>query len=92
MAAWLPQEAPRQHRCLAGHLEAWLHHDNRVRPHQVKMCCGKTPFGTMIEGQKSGRKSSRSEFGLTDAAINTANCKIKSELLQMKSLACVFKL
>ncbi len=33
-------------------LGEWLHHYNHQRTHQGKMCCGKTPFQTMIEGKQ----------------------------------------
>jgi len=37
---------------LQADLEEWLLHYNTDRTHQGKMCCGKTPFQTMIEGKK----------------------------------------
>lgn len=30
----------------------WLHHYNHERTHQGKMCCGRTPIETMIDGKK----------------------------------------
>ena len=33
-------------------LDEWLHHHNHQPTHQGKMCCGRTPFQTMIEGKK----------------------------------------
>ena len=33
-------------------LYEWLHHYNTQRTHQGKMCCGRTPFETMIEGKE----------------------------------------
>ena len=33
-------------------LDQWLHHYNTERTHQGKMCCGRTPFQTMIEGKE----------------------------------------
>lgn len=33
-------------------LDDWLHHYNHQRTHQGKMCCGRTPFQTMIEGKQ----------------------------------------
>ena len=33
-------------------LDIWLEHYNKERTHQGKMCCGRTPFETMIEGKK----------------------------------------
>ena len=33
-------------------LDQWLHHYNTERTHQGKMCCGRTPFETMIEGKE----------------------------------------
>ena len=32
--------------------DEWLHHDNHQPTHQGKMCCGRTPFQTMIEGKQ----------------------------------------
>lgn len=37
---------------LQADLDEWLHHYNHERTHQGKMCCGKTPFETMIEGKQ----------------------------------------
>jgi len=33
-------------------LDEWMHHYNTQRTHQGKMCCGRTPFETMIEGKQ----------------------------------------
>lgn len=33
-------------------LDEWLDHYNTQRTHQGKMCCGRTPFETMIEGKE----------------------------------------
>ena len=32
--------------------DEWLRHYNHQRTHQGKMCCGRTPFQTMIEGRE----------------------------------------
>ncbi len=37
---------------LQADLDDWLHHYNTMRTHQGKMCCGKTPHQTMIEGKE----------------------------------------
>ena len=37
---------------LQADLDEWLHHYNTQRTHQGKMCCGRTPFDTMIKGKK----------------------------------------
>ena len=37
---------------LQADLDQWLHHYNTERTHQGKMCCGRTPFQTMIEGKE----------------------------------------
>jgi transposase InsO family protein len=37
---------------LQADLDKWLHHYNTERTHQGKMCCGRTPFETMIEGKQ----------------------------------------
>ena len=37
---------------LQADLDDWLHHYNHQRTHQGKMCCGRTPFQTMIEGKQ----------------------------------------
>ncbi len=37
---------------LQADLDEWLHHYNTQRTHQGKMCCGRTPFETMIEGKQ----------------------------------------
>lgn len=36
---------------LQADLDEWLHHYNHERTHQGKMCCGRTPIETMIEGK-----------------------------------------
>ena len=38
-------------------LDEWLLRYNTERTHQGKMCCGRTPMETLIDG-KSGRRSS----------------------------------
>jgi len=37
---------------LQADLDEWLNHYNTERTHQGKMCCGRTPFETMIEGKQ----------------------------------------
>ncbi len=37
---------------LQADLDEWLDHYNTQRTHQGKMCCGRTPFETMIEGKE----------------------------------------
>jgi transposase InsO family protein len=37
---------------LQADLDAWLAHDNHERTHQGKMCCGRTPMQTLIDGRK----------------------------------------
>jgi transposase InsO family protein len=37
---------------LQADLDEWLNHYNTERTHQGKMCCGRTPFQTMIGGKK----------------------------------------
>jgi hypothetical protein len=32
-------------------LDAWVDHYNGERTHQGKMCCGRTPLQTLIEGK-----------------------------------------
>ena len=32
-------------------LDAWLHEYNTERTHQGKMCCGRTPMQTLIDGK-----------------------------------------
>ncbi|MBB6262531.1 transposase InsO family protein, partial [Paenochrobactrum gallinarii] len=36
---------------LQADLDEWLDHYNNTRTHQGKMCCGRKPFETMIEGK-----------------------------------------
>jgi transposase InsO family protein len=33
-------------------LDEWLHYYNRERTHQGKMCCGRTPWDTLIDGKQ----------------------------------------
>ncbi|CAK7019211.1 MAG: IS481 family transposase IS1419 [Desulfovibrio sp.] len=33
-------------------LDAWLEHYNTERTHQGKMCCGRTPMQTLLEGKQ----------------------------------------
>ena len=37
---------------LQADLDDWIDHYNNERTHQGKMCCGRTPFETMIEGKE----------------------------------------
>jgi len=37
---------------LQADLDQWMHHYNTQRTHQGKICCGRTPFETMIEGKQ----------------------------------------
>lgn len=37
-------------------LDAWLEYYNKERTHQGKMCCGRTPMQTLIDGQELWRK------------------------------------
>ena len=37
---------------LQADLDEWLHHDNHERTRQGKMCCGRTPIETMIDGKE----------------------------------------
>ncbi len=39
---------------LQSDLDQWLNHYNTERTHQGKMCCGRTPFDTMMDGKHSG--------------------------------------
>ncbi len=36
---------------LQADLDVWIDFYNQERTHQGKMCCGRTPFETMIEGK-----------------------------------------
>ena len=33
-------------------LDEWLHYYNNERTHQGKMCCGRTPMETLIDGKQ----------------------------------------
>jgi len=33
-------------------LDEWMHHYNNERAHQGKMCCGRTPMVTLIDGKQ----------------------------------------
>lgn len=37
---------------LQADLDQWINHYNHQRTHQGKMCCGRTPFDTMIAGKE----------------------------------------
>ena len=43
---------------LQADLDEWLRHYNTERTHQGKMCCGGTPFRTMIEGKQIWKEKS----------------------------------
>jgi hypothetical protein len=34
-------------------LDDWLYYYNHERTHQGKMCCGRTPIQTLIEGKEA---------------------------------------
>lgn len=46
---------------LQADLEDWLDHYNTGRTHQGKMCCGRTPFETMIDGKQIWKEKMLSE-------------------------------
>lgn len=50
---------------LQNDLDEWIDFYNNKRTHQGKMCCGGTPLETLIEGNKSGRKSLFNKLELT---------------------------
>ncbi|CDL79492.1 Integrase catalytic region (fragment) [Xenorhabdus cabanillasii JM26] len=33
-------------------LDEWLYYYNNVRTHQGKMCCGRTPIETLLDGKR----------------------------------------
>jgi hypothetical protein len=37
---------------LQADLDEWLEYYNRERTHQGKMCCGRTPWDTLIDGKQ----------------------------------------
>lgn len=37
---------------LQSDLDEWLHYYNNVRTHQGKMCCGRTPMETLLDGKR----------------------------------------
>ena len=37
---------------LQADLDAWIEHYNNERTHQGKMCCGRTPMQTLLDGKK----------------------------------------
>jgi hypothetical protein len=41
---------------LQADLDEWLHHYNHERTNQGKMCCGRTPIETMIDGKEIWRE------------------------------------
>jgi transposase InsO family protein len=42
-------------------LDAWLEYYNRERTHQGKMCCGRTPMATFIDGVRISREKTVSD-------------------------------
>ena len=52
-------------------LDVWLEHYNNGRTHQGKMCCGRTPMQTLLDGKKFGRKRSDNSTERTIATIKT---------------------
>jgi len=39
-------------------LDEWIHYYNNERTHQGKMCCGRTPFETLIDGKQIWKEKS----------------------------------
>ena len=37
---------------LQSDLDAWIIHYNTERTHQGKMCCGRTPMETLVDGKR----------------------------------------
>jgi hypothetical protein len=67
-------------------LDAWLVTHNEQRTHQGKMCCGRTPLETLIDGCESGGRSASAStprsFDPTDGH-SQGDCQIKSRLLHV---------
>lgn len=43
---------------LQNDLDEWLHYYNNERTHQGKMCCGRTPMQTLVDGKQLWREKS----------------------------------
>ena len=39
-------------------LDSWLYHYNHERTHQGKMCCGRTPMETLVDGKEVWKEKS----------------------------------
>ena len=46
---------------LQADLDRWLEHYNRERTHQGKMCCGRTPWDTLLDGKRIWQEKNLSE-------------------------------
>jgi transposase InsO family protein len=51
-------------------LDRWIHHYNHERTHQGKMCCGRTPFQTLLDGKKLWMEKVE-RIDLTNTALQT---------------------
>ena len=43
-------------------LDEWLHYYNNKRTHQGKMCCGRTPIQTLIDGKQLWKETFLNEI------------------------------
>lgn len=46
-------------------LEEWIDDYNNERTHQGKMCCGRTPIATLIDGKQIWEEKNLTKFNLT---------------------------
>ena len=56
---------------------------NNHETHQGKMCCGRTPLETWIDGKQIWKEKFLAKRNLTLTRWKTRHCPIKSELLQI---------
>ncbi len=62
-------------------LDEWMDYYNNHRPHQGKMCCGRTPIETLEDGKSIWAERIQPRYNLTGTESKVGNCQIRSELV-----------
>ncbi|EAQ6129715.1 hypothetical protein AXA91_14405, partial [Salmonella enterica] len=71
-------------------LDEWLAHYNNERPHQGKMCCGRTPMETLLDGKRIWSELIHMKCRLINFKLHNILCRII--ILLTKEQKCSFVL
>lgn len=67
-------------------LDCWLHYYNFERTHQGKMCCGRTPIDTLLDG-KNIWKEKVDSLNLSDNIKELGNAELAGEMSRLRESA-----